>query len=451
MRKGKKISAFLLALILTLGIFASCKKSEEDLIKTETTIEWWVSPAFADDGETPFIQELATSFCDIHPKATIKITVLPAGEEQAYLEQANKENKLPDLYFGPLGSVENLGAKYSNLSSLVTEETILPEKFKTLGDLSGNGELSFYPIVAQPYLMAFNKTMLEQYNALEDLPTEGDRQWTMEEYTQVMASLREKLPSDKDVGIFPYGAEEGDIATKAFVLNAYGVGSTDQLNSETGIQSLAALQELMQNNLLATDEITLAEHNAQPNYLVNGFDTPTSQALSSFLAGDSAQTLVYSLGTDLMTGNKKEDFEVVFMPYPSSGTPNLPYELLGMVAFDQGDENKTLANTLLIDYVANNETWRQKVCGYAGGISTNDAYNDFLTGEYAYLRETLPFLGEYRAYGYEDTNEKMAWMLLLRNVTFFGKDPAESITAYETAKTTDFIPTAGEEENASAA
>lgn len=433
LRQLKKLGTLCLVMILSFGILAACKNSdEEDTITTATEITWWVSPVFAEEGETPFIQELATSFCTAHPKATIKITLLPAGEEQSYLEKAKQEGNMPDAYFGPLSSVENLGGKYTDFSSLLTEESTLAENFKSQGDLAGDGTLTFYPIVAQPYLLAFNKTMLEENDALALLPTDGDRQWTMEEYTQVMAALREKLPTNKDVGIFPYGSEEGDIATKALVLNAYGAGTMENISTEAGIQGLTAMQGLMKNNKLATDEITVAEDTTQPNYLVNGFDTPVAQALSSFLKGDSAQTLIYSLDTDLTTDAKTEPFEVLFMPYPSNTTPNIPYELLGMVAFDNGDENKTLASTVFTDYVANNEEWREKVCGYAGGISTNTAYNGFLSGEYAYLAETIPFMGEYQAYGYESENEKLAWMVLLRDVTFYGEDISASLATYST-------------------
>lgn len=451
MQQCKKFVALGLLLVLTLGILGACKKGDDDLIKNKTTINWWISPVFGEEGESIFVQELATAFCNKHPKATIKVTVLPPGEEQAYLEKAVSSGETPDLYFGPLGSVQNLQGNYTDLSSLVTEDIVIQDNFKKLGDLSGNSQLTFYPIIAQPYMMAFNKTMLEANDALTALPVDGNRQWTMEEYIQVMTVLREKLPTTKDVGIFPYGAEQGDIATKAFVLNAYGAGTTENITSEAGIQGLTALQSLMQNNKLATDEITLAEHNAQPNDLVNGFETTPAQALEEFLVGDSAQTFVYSLGTDITEGNKTEEFETIFMPYPSSGTPNLPYELLGMVAFDKGDADKTLVNTLLTDFVANDADWCQKVAGHAGGLSTNDAYNDFLTGEYAYLRETLPMMGEYRAYGYEDTNEKLAWMALLRNVTFYGQDATEAVALYEAMKTKDLSEVIVEVEDASAA
>lgn len=453
----KKIIAAMMVLVLIFSI-SSCKKVEEKkevddskVTVEPTTITWWSLPVFYEmDGDTEnFEQSLISMFKEKYPEITVEHKVLSMDTYQNELEDAQKNGTLPDVYFGYPSDVSKYAkdGKMANISDIIFSQSksdssdddsskeageditrsqikdmcTIPENVLMSATVDGEKTYTFYPVSVSPYVMAFNKQILEQAGALDLLPLDGDRSWTMEEYKSVLTKLGEGLAdTDIDTGIFYYGSTIGARGSKNLISSVSGTMFEQDgkmlINSADGVAGMVAIKSLIDEGLL-----------------VNGMSVQSSTNLDAFLKGNVAHTILYSMDADLMyKSDKKDGFATVFMPYPTTGGASLlDYNLLGAAIFDNSDEQKVAAAKLFVDFLANDSSCRSSVAGRTGGFSANKEYNDFLEGEYAFFAQSLDMLAPYTELKYNTDHADLQWITCLNQVMYKESDIEEQLEIFE--------------------
>lgn len=450
----KKIFALTLAAILLFSITA-CKNEEEveEVNTEETTITWWSLPVFSqpDSGEESFEQSLMSAFTKLHPEITIEHKILSADTYADEFDTAIRNRQLPDVYFGyPEQTIELAeNGKMVDLKDVLfksqapsTEENTdsssdedqstedvagvkpnIPDNILKAATTDNGTTYTFFPIAASAEVMAFNKEVLEQAGALDLLPTDGDRSWTVDQYKELLVKLKEGLAeTDIDTGALYYGSTKGIDGSKNLIASAGGTMFEQDgellIASENGVAGLTAIKDIVDEELL-----------------INGMSMQSSTNLEAFLNGEIAHTILYSMDTDLNhKSEKKDNFTTIFMPYPSTESSSLAnYTLLGATVYDSADDAKIEAAKLFVDFLANSEEFRSSVSGRTGGYSVNKDYNDFLEGEYAFFGESLDLHGPYTFLEFDTEEINFAWLKCLNQIFYVGSDIAEELDAYATS------------------
>lgn len=365
---------------------------DEKPVKT-VSITLYAQPYFAkyEDG-TSALQELIAAFGVVHPEITIVLQEMTADEDgNKALEEALEAGKV-DLLFDsaqPAAGYARMG-KLSDLSALFTEETLkdLPQG---VVDAVTEGEMKYlYPISASPYLMAFNKELLESLGVLELLPYERTetRAWTVDEYAALLTALKAKLPEGLDAGVIYAKSSSGDAATRSLVTNLNGASFIKSDRSEYTIDGAEGKGALEWLNKAVQDELLKVD--AQKT---------SAEVVKDFVDGKSAHTILYTIGlANNFAGTKKDNFTEILMPYPTKDGKELTleYSLYGLSIFDNGDKEKIAAAEAFIDFAANDRQYSRMAAVMTGGISPALSKNGLrYDKEYLFVESLKPHLGSY--------------------------------------------------------
>ncbi|SDN00911.1 ABC transporter substrate-binding protein [Acetanaerobacterium elongatum] len=404
----RKLTALIMTVVLIAAFLVSCssKPVQKPVAETSSeaasssapaekvTINFYSLPYFAaaDNENGSFEQQLIAAFNQLHPEITvnyIKLETGTSGEEA--LKKALEAKELDLLY----DSAERLAGyaregKLADLSSLFTDELKknLPENVVLACGVSGKPYMM--PLSVSPYLMAFNKEMLEKAGILNLLPYERnkDRSWTVEEYTALLAAMKEKLPAGASSGVLYAKSSSGDGATRSLMENLYGAEfvnneySAYTIGSSQGEQAFAWLNKTVQDGLLAVDASKTA-----------------SDTVKDFADGKTAHTLLYTVGLkNNYAQSKKDNFTELLMPYPgqSGKAPTFEYALSGASVFDNGDNKRIEAAKVFIDFLANNRQWSRILAVSTGGLSPQLSKDELrYDTEFAYAESVRPLLGRH--------------------------------------------------------
>ena len=365
---------------------------DEKSAKT-VSLALYAQPYFAKNGDgTSALQELIAAFGQLHPEIVITLEELSANEEDSKaLEEALEAGKV-DLLFDSAHAAATQArmGKLSDLSALFTDETLqdLPQG---VVDAVTEGDIKYlYPISASPYVMAFNKELLESLGVLELLPYErtDTRAWTVEEYAALLTALKEKLPEGVDAGVIYAKSSSGDAATRSLVTNLAGASFVKSDRSEYTIDGAEGKSALEWLNKAVQDELLKVD--AQKT---------SADVVKDFVDGKSAHTILYTVGlANNYAGGKKDNFTELLMPYPTKDgkEPSLEYSLYGLSIIDNGDKEKIAAAQTFIDFVANDRQYSRMAAVLTGGISPAFSKNELrYDKEYLFVEALKPFLGSY--------------------------------------------------------
>lgn len=364
-----------------------------------TTITFWNFPNFAtiDDTVGKYEEEMIAAFEAKNPDIKVNLEIISFNDGPAKINTAIETNTAPDVVYDAPGRIITWG----NNGVLAPLNDMFTEEFKNdldpmlLDAVQGQDDNYYmYPINTSPFMMAFNKTMLEELGLLELLPLDNEtRAWTVAEYETLLSALKdaEKIPA-----IFYAKSSAGDQGTRAFISNLYNSWITNddltayRINDEGGVKALQWTVDAIKNG-----------------YLVNGSAMTSSDAIDEFVAGRAASTILFSPG--LLNNNKeKMDFEVVFVPYPNeSGEPSLEYLIGGPCVFNSGDSARIEAAKRFVDFMANDEEWGVKNIKATGTFAArksmtglyDDAelqYNALMTSYYGTYYNTISGYDEMR-------------------------------------------------------
>lgn len=375
------------------------QETATDGTKNEVTeITFWNFPNFAtiDDTVGKYEEELIAAFEVKNPDIKVKYEIISFNDGPAKINTAIETNTAPDVVYDAPGRVITWGKNgvLAPLNDMFTDELIADLDPALVEAVKGGDDFYLYPINTAPFMMAFNKTMLEELGLLDLLPLDSEtRAWTVAEYEILLSALKDagKVPA-----IFYAKSSAGDQGTRAFVSNLYDSWMTNSdlteytINNEGGVKGLQWTVDAIKNGLM-----------------VNGSALASSDAIDEFVAGRAASTILFSPG--LLNSNAANmDFEVVFVPYPNeSGTPKLEFLIGGPCVFDNGDAAKIEASKRFIDFMANDEEWGVKNIKSTGSFAArksitglyDDAefeYNALMTSYYGTYYNTISGYDEMR-------------------------------------------------------
>lgn len=405
----RKLTALIMTVVLIAAFLVSCSSKPVPKPAAETsseaavsssapaekaTISFYSLPYFAaaDGKNGSFEQQLIAAFNQLHPEITVNYVKLETGTSGEEALKKALEAKEADILYD---SAERLAGyarvgKLADLSSLFTDELKkdLPENVVLACGMSGTPYM--LPLSVSPYLMAFNKEMLEKAGILNLLPYERnkDRSWTTEEYTALLSAMKEKLPVGASSGVLYAKSSSGDGATRSLMENLYGAEFVNKeysaytIGSSQGEQAFAWLNKTVQDNLLAVDANKTA-----------------SDTVKDFADGKTAHTLLYTVGLkNNYAQGKKDNFTEILMPYPgqSGKAPTFEYALSGAAVFDNGDTKRIEAAKVFIDFLASNRQWSRILAVSTGGLSPQLSKDELrYDTEFAYAESVRPLFGRY--------------------------------------------------------
>lgn len=412
MRYRKRALALLMAVMLVPGLLAGCKKEEapEDPVTEETetgepaaeetevvseleaVISWWTYPIFVqDDGSVDgtYEQQLIEAFQKKYPNITVNLEVLDFETGKDKIDAALADGSVCDVLFANAENIAPYQEKGAllDLSSLFTDEMLMDlYEGEFLSACQEGVHYYMYPLSISNYVMAFNKSALEQSGAMELMPADGVRSWTADEFEAVISKLKE---AGYEGGSFYCSGHAGDYGTRSFVTNLYDAELTNEamdtyaINSDNGKKAMEKIKEWVSKG-----------------YLQNGAEVNGAQAVESFVNGSSSFTLLWNLPHELYYEGTMGDngVEPYVMMYPSAdGRASLEYILNGFAVFDHQDDARAEASRYLIDFLCNDEAWKAQNVARTGAFSVRQSLGDvYGENEQAALYQSfVPYSGIY--------------------------------------------------------
>ncbi len=380
----------------------------------EAKISWWTYPVFVEDeeqGDGSYEQSLIQKFNEKYPNITVEIKYLDYTDGPTQLEEQIKAEggELPNVLLDEPGRISSYAKEglLSDLGDLFTEDVTADIVSQGILSACRSGDTYvMYPLSGSNYVMAFNRSMLEESGAMELLNLEGERTWTTDEFEQVITKLHD---AGFNAGMLYCSGIAGDYATRSFITNLYDSSLMNEdmtaytLNDEAGQKALTKIKSWMDSGLI-----------------LNGTDSTGADAVSSFVAGNNSYCLLWSLPQAISNAQtlQENSVDVVVMPYPSEdGTPVLEYMLNGFCIFKTEDEQKEQASRYLIDFLCNDESVAQENVVRSGAFPVRSSMGDVYSGnEDASLYEAwMAYSGPYyqkvngfeemRVYWYQMENE----------------------------------------------
>ncbi len=414
----KKIIAIMLMLVFVLAsctpkVAETTKKEEKTTQaskeegKEETTeapaeepveISFWNFPNYTVLDDTPgkYEEQIIAAFEEKNPgiKVTVEMIDFKSGPEK--INTAISAGTAPDVVYDAPGRIVSWGndGVLAPLNDMINDDVMANIPKPILDACKSGDNYWMYPTHHGPFMMAFNKDLLEELELLDMLNLEGNRAWTVEQFEALLKALKENGQRGPIVFASSQGGDQG---TRAFIANLYDSPITNDdltaytVNSDNGVKSLDWVVKAVNDGLLE-----------------NGSAYDAGTAIDEFVSKRVAATLLWSTGLEKI---KKEnlDFNTVFVPYPNDVDPKLEFLAAGLCVFNNGDEKKVEAAKKFVDFIANDPEWGPKNIKSTGffpvdkriAVTYDDEvmnYNANMADYYSTYYNTIPGFAEMRTF-----------------------------------------------------
>jgi len=324
------------------------------------TIKFWNFPNFTADAEfdkNQYNLELIKAFEATYPNVKVEYQAIEFTDGPAKLETAIQSKTNPDVVYDAPGRVIDWASKgyLVSLDDIVDKSAILPAAVTAS---SFDGKMYLYPQGVAPFMMAFNKTLLEELKLVDMLPlTKENRSWTVEEYEALLTAIKAAKPDISPTILFAK-SQGGDQGPRAFISNLYGSWITNDdvtkytINDANGVKAMEWAKAAYDKGLLG-----------------QGIALDGGASIEAFRSGLAASTILYSPGLYKPDAAAKK-FEPVLVPFPNnSGTPELEYLVAGPCVFNNDDADRATAAKLFVDFMINDSTWGMRSLKATGNFS----------------------------------------------------------------------------------
>lgn len=233
----------------------NAEKKDESM--KEVTLEIWTTPqwkgVYSADEEgadyDSFLKKAAEEFKKEHPNVTINVTVIPGDKRSDKLNVSMQARQLPDAFFEASFAM----TQYVHQGAILPIDDIISEEAKTdiaEGIWDGakiGGKTYFYPFSNNPATLAYNADLFKTAGLDKYIKGEFEiATWTLEEYEDILKTLKEKLPDVTPMGLFALNSS-GDTWNLAW-LRMYDTpffGEDGKLvaNDEATVKALTKLDE----------------------------------------------------------------------------------------------------------------------------------------------------------------------------------------------------------------
>ncbi|MEG1636865.1 MAG: extracellular solute-binding protein [Cellulosilyticaceae bacterium] len=456
MKIMKKSLAVLLTIALSMTAFVGCgSKTEEsatDATKTtetaakeetkpeepeaeavvdpsqlEAEITWWNFPNFAsiDDTAGKYEEGIIAAFNEKYPNIKVNMEMIDFASGPEKITNAIQGGTVCDVLFDAPGRIISYAKDgvLADVNSMFTDEFIADvNNDNIIGACKANDNYYMYPISSAPFLMAFNKEMLEKHGLMDMINLEGDRTWSVDEYKALMTALKDKGEKGAVVYCVSQGGDQGP---RAFVSNLAGTPITNEtlteyiINSEGGVNAMQFISDAVAQGLL-----------------LNGSALDGTASIEEFTSGRVSHTILFSPG--VYNSNKANmEFEPIFVPFPTPAgvEPELEYLIDGFCIFDNGDANKIEASKLLIDFICNDPTWGPQNVIQTATFPVRSSYGNLYADDenMTYLSSLSKFYGTY--YNTIDGFAEMRtfWFPMMQAVLAGDKDAQTALDDFVTS------------------
>lgn len=439
----KKLQKLVASLLFTSMILAGCSSAadpvetpvdppaqtpsepgEEGVLPNYTaenplTIKFWNFPNFTGDSELDKDQydlALIKAFEDAYPNIKVEYQAIEFTDGPAKLETAIQSRTNPDVVYDAPGRVIDWASKgyLLPLDDIVDKSTLLDAAVTAS---SYENEIYLYPQGVAPFMMGFNKTLLDELELTDMLPMDKEnRAWTVEEYEALLSALKDKKPDVSPTVLFAK-SQGGDQGPRAFISNLYGSWITNDeiteytINDENGVKAMEWAKSAYDKGLLG-----------------QGIALDGGASIEAFRSGLAASTILYSPG--LYKPDAAADvFEPVLIPFPNnSGQPELEYLVAGPCVFDNEDEDRATAAKLFVDFMVNDSDWGMRSLKATGNFSAKEGetglYDD---PELLYAETMSKFFGPYYNTIPGFSQMRAAWFPMVQGVLNGDMTPKEGL------------------------
>jgi len=222
----KKFSGLLLV-IMSLLFVVSCgdkKDAGGTTADGPVTIDIWLTPQWKgvydakEEGADydSFLKKAAEEFKKENPNITVNVQVIPGDQRSDKLSVAIQTKTLPDAFFESIFAM----TQYAHMGVLAPVDDIIDEETKKdipqaiWDNVQIGGKTYFYPFGNNPGTLMYNADMFKKAGLDKYIKGEYEiATWTLEEYEEILKTLREKLPQDyiDNVNNFLTPIEEGSL------------------------------------------------------------------------------------------------------------------------------------------------------------------------------------------------------------------------------------------------
>lgn len=350
--------------ILSIAALVGCSDSEDESNKGDTielkvmlTPQWKGVIDATEEGADydSFFKYAAEQFEAEHENVDISVEVV-AGDQRDELLNVNLNGGTPpDVFFE---SVFAMG-DYAHRGALIPLNDIIDDEDKadieqgywesvTFGD-----DIYFYPFSHNPGTLTYNADMFKAAGLDQYIGDENEiKTWTMEEYEEILKTLKEKLPS-----------------TDYSNANAMGMYA---LNNQGDTWNLAYLRMFGNEFFDAEGNIVLDDANGvkaaewMKNVYQSGYTNPGAESVSSndVNALFQNQQLAISFTNPILFNNAKADMEAGKMGKFDMRLANIPSEsgdpltftyVTGAAVFDTKDEERIEMSKEFVKFVSTDE------------------------------------------------------------------------------------------------
>lgn len=402
----KKLIVYLLTLLVSFNLVA-CSSNNETTTTTnepETTtnpteleaeITWWAFPTYktVDGVAGKYEQNLVAAFNEKYPNIKVNVEMIDFQNGPEKIITAVQGGTAPDVLFDAPGRIIDYGTSgYLVPLNDLFEETGLAADINSeniLGACSDGETYWMYPTSAAPFVMAVNKTALEEEGLLDKVPLDGDRTWTTEEFIELSKEMAAK--GYKGVEIYA-GGQGGDQGTRAFIANLTGAQIINSdltaytMDSAEGIAAYELVEQGINEGWLTPNTAGVAGD------ALEHFTTPTS---TTFWAIN-----LWSSNLDNARAGELEaaGIEAVAVSLPSkSGTPELEYLVNGYAIFDNKDATKIQAAKEFVKFLADDEVIGKETVVAANCFPVRKSFGDLYSGnaDMQYYASLTKYYGTY--------------------------------------------------------
>lgn len=324
---------------------AASSSVPSDPTQVTTEITWWAFPTMKGDAEISgqYEQSVIDEFNKKYPNIKVNLEMIDFQNGPEKITTALQGGTGPDIILDAPGRIVDWGkAGYlAPLDDMFTEEMVNDMTSEVLVQSCSDGENYWmYPISSAPFVMAFNKTILEKEGLMDMVPTTGDRTWTTDEFVAVSKELAARGYKGAEIYC---GSQGGDQGTRAFIANLYNAAVTnDDLTAYT-----MDTPEAVKGVQLCLDGI-------EEGWLTPNTAGAAGDALDHFTQGTVASAILWGASEKSMrnTNLKESGTEVLPVCLPSEdGVPVLEYLVNGFCVFDNGDDARIAASKEFIKFV----------------------------------------------------------------------------------------------------
>lgn len=347
----RRILCILISAVICLGLFCACGSQNADANKSFKNVTITVkvptislTPPFDDQVKSSydFLVKAGEAFSKTYADANVKVNVIE-------FEAVNQTKEIDDC-FGTENAADILYEDFFNSETYVYTGKVAPlDDIITdavRADIDNNfwdmcthsGKTYMMPFLYRQNVLGINKELFRQCG-LEKYLTDEDRvlTWTMDEWNEILKTLREKLPTGK-YPIMLYAANNQGDTHIMTMIRSCGSGFFDSegyfnLETKEGINGLKWIRSLVDNGYCPP--------NPEKLEILDCNDLFCNGQLAIYLVNDATESTF--------------DIDLGFVNFPSVNGGITTNFNTGFEVFDNGNAEKLAASKAFIKFIYESE------------------------------------------------------------------------------------------------